>query len=93
MQMITRVKGRQRLVRIGRIAHDSVEIEHLVIGFAGPALMNEALNATVFVASPYRRPIVGWMSDLDAMTSSDARESACYVGDLRRHAQRRQRVA
>ena len=38
------------------------------------ALMNEALNATVFVASPYRRPIVGWMSDLDAMTPSDARE-------------------
>jgi zinc protease len=28
-----------------------------------------ALNApAVFVASPYRRPIVGWMSDLDAMT-------------------------
>ena len=38
------------------------------------ALMNEALNATVFVASPYRRPIVGWMSDLDAMTPADARE-------------------
>ena len=38
------------------------------------ALMNEALNATVFVASAYRRPIVGWMSDLDAMTPADARE-------------------
>ncbi len=38
------------------------------------ALMSEALNATVFVASPYRRPIVGWMSDLDAMTPADARE-------------------
>ena len=38
------------------------------------ALMGEALNATVFVASPYRRPIVGWMSDLDAMTPADARE-------------------
>ncbi len=37
------------------------------------ALMNEALNATVFVASPYRRPIVGWMSDLEAMTPDDAR--------------------
>ncbi len=37
------------------------------------ALMNEALNATVFVASPYRRPIVGWMSDLEAMTPNDAR--------------------
>ena len=38
------------------------------------ALMYEALNATVFVASPYRRPIVGWMSDLDAMTPGDARD-------------------
>jgi zinc protease len=38
------------------------------------ALMYEALNAAVFVASPYRRPIVGWMSDLDAMVPSDARE-------------------
>lgn len=37
------------------------------------ALMNEALNATVFVASPYHRPIVGWMSDLEAMTPDDAR--------------------
>ena len=37
------------------------------------ALMNEALNASVFVASPYRRPIVGWMSDLDALTPADAR--------------------
>ena len=37
------------------------------------ALMYEALNADVFVASPYRRPIVGWMSDLDAMTPDDAR--------------------
>ena len=37
------------------------------------ALMHEALNATVFVASPYRRPIVGWMSDLDALTPEDAR--------------------
>lgn len=38
------------------------------------ALMNEALNAAVFVASPYRRPIVGWMSDLEALTPADARE-------------------
>ncbi len=37
------------------------------------ALMYEALNATVFVASPYRRPIVGWMSDLEALTPDDAR--------------------
>ncbi len=38
------------------------------------ALMNEALNAAVFVASPYRRPIVGWMSDLDSLTPTDARD-------------------
>ena len=38
------------------------------------ALMNEALSAAVFVASPYRRPIVGWMSDLDSMTPADARD-------------------
>ena len=38
------------------------------------ALMGEALAATVFVASPYRRPVVGWMSDLDAMTAADVRE-------------------
>ena len=37
------------------------------------ALMNEALLATVFAASPYRRPVVGWMSDLEAMTPDDAR--------------------
>ena len=37
------------------------------------ALMYEALNANVFTASPYRRPIVGWMSDLDAMKPNDAR--------------------
>ena len=37
------------------------------------ALMNEAMMATVFTASPYRRPVVGWMSDLDAMTPDDAR--------------------
>jgi len=36
--------------------------------------MGEALAATVFVASPYRRPVVGWMSDLDAMTAADVRE-------------------
>jgi len=35
--------------------------------------MYEALNAMVYQASPYRRPIIGWMSDLDAMTPDDAR--------------------
>jgi len=38
------------------------------------ALMFEAATAMTFTASPYRRPIVGWMSDLDAMTPQDARE-------------------
>jgi len=38
------------------------------------ALLWEALNATVYQASPYRRPIVGWMSDLEAMTAQDARD-------------------
>lgn len=37
------------------------------------ALMSEAMNAVVFTASPYRRPIVGWMSDLEAMTPDDVR--------------------
>ena len=38
------------------------------------ALIEEALDATVFMASGYRRPVVGWMSDLDAMTPADARD-------------------
>jgi zinc protease len=38
------------------------------------ALLWEALNAATFVASPYRRPVIGWMNDLDAMTPQDARE-------------------
>ena len=38
------------------------------------ALLYEAANAVTFTASPYRRPIVGWMSDLDAMTPDDARD-------------------
>ena len=37
------------------------------------ALLYEQLHATAFMAAPYRRPIVGWMSDLDAMTPDDAR--------------------
>lgn len=36
-------------------------------------LFGEALNAAIYTASPYRRPIVGWMSDLDSMTPADAR--------------------
>ncbi len=38
------------------------------------ALLYEALSAATWQASPYRRPIVGWMSDLEAMTPDDARE-------------------
>jgi zinc protease len=37
-------------------------------------LMWEALNAAVFEASPDRRPVVGWMSDLEAMTAQDVRD-------------------
>ena len=37
------------------------------------ALLSEQLNAAAFIASPYHRPVVGWMSDLDAMTPDDAR--------------------
>jgi zinc protease len=38
------------------------------------ALLWEVLNAAVFEASPYRRPVVGWMSDLQSMTPQDARD-------------------
>lgn len=38
------------------------------------ALLYEQFAATALVASPYRRPVVGWMSDLDAMTPDDVRE-------------------
>lgn len=38
------------------------------------ARMFEAFNAMVWQASPYRRPIIGWMSDIEAMTPQDARE-------------------
>jgi zinc protease len=38
------------------------------------AQMQEMLSATALSASPYRRPIVGWMSDLEAMTPQDARD-------------------
>ena len=37
------------------------------------ATLYEAMSAAVFVASPYRRPIVGWMNDLDVMTAEDVR--------------------
>jgi zinc protease len=34
----------------------------------------EALNAAVFEASPYRRPVIGWMSDLDSLNPQDVRD-------------------
>jgi len=37
------------------------------------ARMEEAMEATIYLAHPYRRPVVGWMSDLEAMTPDDAR--------------------
>jgi len=37
------------------------------------AQLYEMGNAVMFTAAPYRRPIVGWMSDLDAMTPADVR--------------------
>jgi zinc protease len=38
------------------------------------SLMWEVLNAAIYEASPYRRPVVGWMSDLESMTPQDARD-------------------
>src|SRR2546427_728968 len=38
------------------------------------AMLHEQASAMTFLASPYRRPIVGWMSDLDAMTPADVRD-------------------
>jgi zinc protease len=37
------------------------------------SLLYETLSATAFMASPYRRPIIGWMNDLDNMQPDDAR--------------------
>lgn len=38
------------------------------------ARLYEAFSAMNFQAHPYRRPVVGWMSDLDAMTPQDVRD-------------------
>lgn len=37
------------------------------------AMLYEQATAMTFMAAPYRRPVVGWMSDLDAMTPGDVR--------------------
>ena len=38
------------------------------------SLTYERFNAVAFTNSPYRRPIIGWMEDLDTMTIEDARQ-------------------
>ncbi len=38
------------------------------------AQVYEALNSAAFQAHPYRRPIIGWMDDLEHMTAQDARD-------------------
>jgi zinc protease len=38
------------------------------------SLLFEQLSAVTYQASPYRRPVVGWMSDIEAMTPQDARD-------------------
>ncbi|MSQ58785.1 MAG: insulinase family protein [Betaproteobacteria bacterium] len=38
------------------------------------ARLFEQIMAAVYVAHPYRTPIIGWMNDLENMTAEDARE-------------------
>jgi zinc protease len=38
------------------------------------ARLYEVLQATTFVAAPYRRPVIGWPGDLDTMTADDVRD-------------------
>ena len=38
------------------------------------AVLGEQLRAVTWIASPYRRPVIGWMGDLDALTAQDARD-------------------
>jgi len=38
------------------------------------AALFEQLMAATFIASPYHRPVVGWMNDLNAMTPDDVRQ-------------------
>jgi zinc protease len=37
------------------------------------ARLHEAMDGVIYQAAPYRRPIVGWMSDLESLTPEDAR--------------------
>jgi len=38
------------------------------------AKLFEQMNAVAWQAHPYRRPIIGWMSDLESMTAADAKD-------------------
>jgi len=38
------------------------------------ALVHEALSSAMYQAHPYRRPVIGWMDDLEHMTVQDARD-------------------
>lgn len=38
-----------------------------------PARLYELFSATAWLAHPYRRPIIGWMSDLQSLTPDDVR--------------------
>jgi zinc protease len=38
------------------------------------SLLHEKQMAVAFQAHPYRRPIIGWMNDLENMTAADARD-------------------
>lgn len=38
------------------------------------ALMEEKLGAAIYLEHPYQHPVVGWMSDLEAMKGADARD-------------------
>lgn len=38
------------------------------------SLMNEIMNAAIFQQHPYQHPVIGWMSDLEDLAVSDARE-------------------
>ena len=50
-----------------------MEERHLRTDDQPKALVEEQLMATALVSNPYRRPIIGWLDDLQHMTADDAR--------------------
>ncbi|HET9753630.1 MAG TPA: pitrilysin family protein, partial [Myxococcales bacterium] len=44
-------------------------------------MMDEAIGALAFLAHPYRWPVIGWMSDVEAITRQDCERyfRACYA--------------